>query len=128
MPRDDDSHVTFRVNLMPMPQTDADALVAARPANYDDRSVIPKYGDAVLAGEIRIEDIADRTHIESIQDYVVQVGQGSIENRRAERLGRTDASVALLRRIWRRELTAFQTGQPLKQWRLTPDIEPMNSL
>jgi hypothetical protein len=111
-----------------MAKADADAFIAARPANYDDRSVIPKNGYAVLRGEIRIEDIADRTHIESIQDYVVQVGQGSIENRRAERLGRTDASVALLRKIWRRELTAFEKGLPLKQWRLTPDIEPMNSL
>ena len=128
VPRDDESHLTFRVNLMPMAADEAQALIASRPSNYDDRSLIPSYGDAVLSGEMRIEDIEDRTHIESIQDYVVQVGQGSIENRRAERLGRTDASVALLRKIWRRELAFFEAGEPTKQWALTPEIEPMNGL
>ena len=124
VPRDDESHATFRVNLFPMPTAEAKEIIKARPANYDDRSVIAKYGDAVLAGDIRIEDIEDRTHIEFVQDYVVQVGQGGIENRRLERLGRTDASVALQRRIWRREIEAFASGQPLKQWRLPPDLEP----
>jgi 5,5'-dehydrodivanillate O-demethylase len=128
VPRDDESHTTFRVNLMPMSAAEADGLVKSRPANYDDRSLIAKYGDAVLAGDIRIEDIEDRTHIEFIQDYVVQVGQGSMENRRLELLGRTDASVVLLRKIWRRELTAFAAGAPLKQWRLPPDLEPIASL
>jgi 5,5'-dehydrodivanillate O-demethylase len=107
-----------------MPAAEAEAFVAARPANYDDRSVIAKYGDAVLAGDIRIEDIADRTHIEFVQDYVVQVGQGGVENRRHEVLGRTDAMVVLQRRIWRRELEALAEGRPLKQWRLPPDLEP----
>ena len=128
VPRDEGSHLTFRVNLMPMSSSQAEALINSRPANYDDRSLIPKYGDAVLSGDMRIEDIADRTHIESIQDYVVQVGQGSIENRRGERLGRTDASVALLRKIWRRELDLFTNDKPTKQWRLTEEIEPANGL
>ena len=128
VPRDDESHTTFRVNLMPMPAASAEALVRSRPANYDDRSLIAKYGDAVLAGDIRLEDIEDRTHIEFIQDYIVQVGQGSIENRRLEILGRTDASVVLLRKIWRRELSAFAADEPVKQWRLPPDLEPVAGL
>jgi 5,5'-dehydrodivanillate O-demethylase len=128
VPRDDESHLTFRVNLMPMSASEADALKNSRPSNYDDRTLIAKYGDAVLAGDIRIEDINDRTHIEFIQDYVVQVGQGGIENRRNEVLGRTDASVVLFRRIWKRELAAFAAGNPMKLWRLPPDLEPVSSL
>lgn len=128
VPRDDESHATFRVNLMPMPASEVAAFVAKRPANYDDRSAVARYGEAVLAGDIRIEDIEDRTHIEFIQDYVVQVGQGRIENRRLELLGRTDGSVVLLRNIWRRELEAFAAGKPMKQWKLTPDLEPVAGL
>lgn len=128
VPRDDESHYTFRVNLVPMSPTDADAFVAARPPGYDDRSMVKIYGDLVLAGELRIQDIQDRTHIEFVQDYVVQVGQGSVENRRFENLGRSDASVALLRRLWRREMEALVEGRPLKHWRLSDKIEPVSGI
>lgn len=125
VPRDDESHYTFRINLMPMSRDQAAEVIAKRPANFGDRSIVRKYGEAVLAGDVRIEDIEDRTHIEFIQDYVVQVGQGRLENRRLERLGRTDGSVALLRKLWQREATALAEGRPLKKWRLTEKIEPV---
>jgi 5,5'-dehydrodivanillate O-demethylase len=124
VPRDDESHYTFRVNLVTMPAEEAKKYIAERPENYSDRSMVRHYGEAVLAGELRIQDITDRTHIEFVQDYVAQVGQGSIENRKLEHLGRSDVIVALLRKLWKREMTALAEGRPLKQWRLTDKIEP----
>ena len=128
VPRDDESHYTFRINMVTMPEAEAKAFIAARPDEYGDRSVVMRYGEAVLRGDIRVQDIEDRTHIEFIQDYVVQVGQGSVENRRFENLGRSDTILALMRRLWLREMKALEDGRPLKQWRLTDKIEPVGGI
>lgn len=122
VPIDDENHRTFRANLTTVTGDEAKKILDNRPASYYDRSVIYKMGDAVLAGEIRMEDIKDRTHIEAIQDYVAQVGQGALENRRYERLGRIDSATVTLRRIWKREVMALAEGKPVKEWKLTDKI------
>jgi 5,5'-dehydrodivanillate O-demethylase oxygenase subunit len=78
--------------------------------------------DAVLSGRLRMQDIPDRPDRVLIQDHVAQVGQGVIVDRTAERLGRSDAAIVMLRKIWRRELRALATGQPLKAWAAWPDL------
>jgi 5,5'-dehydrodivanillate O-demethylase len=50
------------------------------------------------------------------QDYVAIRGQGTIVNRDAERLGKSDAGIVLLRRIFWREMDALKLGKPLKKW------------
>ena len=124
VPVDDESHTTFRVTLTPVTGDAAQALLASRSPSFYDRSVIPKFGDAVLAGKIRLQDIEDRTHIEAIQDYVAQVAQGPATTREDEHLGSSDVAEAHFRRIWRRELAALAEGKPLKEWHLTEDLEP----
>jgi hypothetical protein len=59
-------------------------------------------GAAVLRGEIRIQDLEgdDRANIVWVQDYAVQVGQGPIELRKKETLGRSDTALILQRKIW----------------------------
>jgi hypothetical protein len=47
---------------------------------------------------------------------VYRVGRGRIADRERERLGRGDAGIILLRKIWARELRALAEGRPLKQW------------
>ncbi len=124
VPVDDECHAAFRVNLIPVTGEAAQKILESRSPSFYDRSQIGKLGDAVLAGEIRMSDIEDRTHIEFIQDYVAQVGQGSIATREHEHLGLSDSCVTVLRRIWTRELKALEEGRPLKPWRLTEEIEP----
>jgi 5,5'-dehydrodivanillate O-demethylase len=51
------------------------------------------------------------------QDYVAQVGQGAIADRENEILGRSDAGVVFLRRLFMRELELIEKGLPTKQWR-----------
>ena len=51
-----------------------------------------------------------------VEDYACQVGQGAIADRGRERLGQIDQGVALVRKIWLRELAAFAEGRPVKQW------------
>jgi len=52
----------------------------------------------------------------SAQDYIAQIGQGAIADRENEFLGRSDAGIVFLRRIFLRELEAIRAGAPTKQW------------
>jgi 5,5'-dehydrodivanillate O-demethylase oxygenase subunit len=90
-------------------QRQRDARLAELPSPND-------LAAAVLRGELRVHDIEDYANIVQVQDTVAQVGQGVIADREHERLGRSDATLILLRRLWARELRALGEGQPLKQW------------
>jgi 5,5'-dehydrodivanillate O-demethylase len=124
VPIDDASHHTFRVTLTPVTGDEARRLLDGRSKSFDDRAGIAELANAVLAGKLRMQDIQDRTHIEFIQDYIAQVGQGPVETREREHLASSDVEEALFRRLWRRELTALAEGKPLKEWRLTEELEP----
>jgi 5,5'-dehydrodivanillate O-demethylase len=91
--------------------------------------------DAVLAGKIHIDEIAyperarhpDRlTDIERfwVQDNIAMLGQGVQWDRKNEHLGREDAAVILMRKLWARELDALTNGRPLKEWRRPPEMFP----
>jgi 5,5'-dehydrodivanillate O-demethylase len=122
VPIDDDNHAQIRVNLTTATGDDAKALLESRPAEFYDRSQIPVLGEAVLTGKLQLSDIR-HVHIEVIQDYVAQVGMGSIDNRRTERLAKSDATTILLRQLWKRELEALAGGRPLKKWAFTESIQ-----
>jgi 5,5'-dehydrodivanillate O-demethylase len=57
------------------------------------------------------------TALVNAQDYLVQVGQGQVVDRSKERLGKSDAGVILLRKIFHRELDAIAKGLPVKSWK-----------
>lgn len=58
----------------------------------------------------------------NIQDCAVLASLGPPARRSFEELlGGTDVSVALMRRLWLRQLQGFAGGRPLKQWR-RPDF------
>jgi hypothetical protein len=56
-----------------------------------------------------------------VQDIAVQAGQGRIQDRSTETLGRSDAGLALWRRILERELQIIADGGTPKKWQRTPD-------
>jgi 5,5'-dehydrodivanillate O-demethylase len=125
VPVDDNHHTTFRVTNIPVSsEEERTRLLEQRSKTYHDRSHIGELANKVIAGEIRLQDIEDRTHIEFIQDYVAQVSQMPVETRDDEHLASSDVEEALFRKIWRRELTALAEGRPLKSWQLTDDLEP----
>jgi hypothetical protein len=79
----------------------------------------------MLAGRLGMDDVdPERVDMIRLQDDVAQIGQGRIADRGAERLGRGDVGVILIRRLWTRELQAMAEGKPLKNWTRTPDIVP----
>lgn len=69
------------------------------------------------------EEIVELT---TAQDYVVQMGQGTIADRLNERLGQSDEGIVLLRKIFWREMEAIEKGLPTKQWRRLQNVDPLS--
>ena len=82
-----------------------------------------------MRGDLRIQDIdgPERSNIVWIQDYATQVGQGPLELRKKEMLGRSDRALILIRKIWERELQTLEAGNPLKQWQRTERLARSHS-
>jgi len=117
VPIDDESHVSFNVNLMHVTGEEA--------KRYEERQRAREQGGPppandlaarILAGGMHVDDLGQPPYIVGVQDTVAQAGQGAIADRVHEHAGRSDAAVLLLRSIWRRELRALAGGGPLTQW------------
>jgi 5,5'-dehydrodivanillate O-demethylase oxygenase subunit len=120
VPVDDEHHSSFIVNIAHVTGEVARRYCERRDAQQARMTGLAptsEIAEAVLRGELRIQDLGDRPDLINIQDYVAQCGQGAIADREHERLGRSDVGVILLRKIWERELRALAEGRPLKQWR-----------
>jgi 5,5'-dehydrodivanillate O-demethylase len=119
VPIDDVSHHSFNIGLV---HVTGEAAEKFRERRRHQQAAIAKLtptramADAVLAGKISVHDLEERPDIVNIQDNVAQEGQGAIADREHEQLGRSDAAVILMRRIWQRELSALKEGKSLKQW------------
>jgi 5,5'-dehydrodivanillate O-demethylase len=119
VPVDDVSHRSFNIALI---HVTGDAAQRLRERQRRQEEIVAKLPSAnemaakVLNGGISVHDIEERPDLVNIQDHVAQQGQGAIPDRDAERLGRSDVAVILLRQIWQRELRALAQGQPLKAW------------
>jgi 5,5'-dehydrodivanillate O-demethylase len=120
VPVDDLSHCSFNIALIHVSGEAAQRLRERQRRQEETIANLPSANEMaarVLAGKISVHDIEERPDIVNIQDHVAQEGQGAIPNRDAERLGRSDVAIILLRQIWQRELRAMAEGKPLKQWR-----------
>jgi len=124
VPVDDESRVSFRVDLVLVEGAAAEAYQQRlRQAHPNGGTAIwrDQLAQQVLAGARPIEDM-DRGLSQynrfRIEDYATQVGQGRIADRSADHLGRIDPGTVLRRQIWTRELRAFAEGRPLTEWRM----------
>jgi 5,5'-dehydrodivanillate O-demethylase len=119
VPVDDQHFANFGRAFFHAPK---EVLESMRDAGDDSGSVsaggsVGDIGDAILRGDLHLDAVDDRSRMLEIEDYITQVGQGPIELRPPEHLGRSDAQIVLFRRIWARELAALERGRPLKRWR-----------
>ncbi|HEY3918489.1 MAG TPA: Rieske 2Fe-2S domain-containing protein [Stellaceae bacterium] len=109
VPIDDESHLHFLIMVYHTKRRE-------RPEGTPIHEEI----EAILSGRKTWEDVANHPNIIRIQDGVSICGQGKIEDRSREQLGRSDAALAMLRRMWRRELELLGAGQSVTQFG-TPD-------
>jgi 5,5'-dehydrodivanillate O-demethylase len=126
VPVDDEHTTTFGVNFTHMPK-EARAAYLERQRNKAERlAALPPYtqvADAILRGEMQFDDIVDRhqypDRLFNMQDYVSQVGQGTIPDRSQWHQGYEDVTVIMLRNLWQRELRNLAQGHPTKRWQRT---------
>jgi 5,5'-dehydrodivanillate O-demethylase len=118
----------FRLRRLPLSGEAAREYRARRAASPAEANIsVAQMGAAVLSGKLSFQDLdnffKDKISLVHTQDYVAQVGQGSVAIRAREHLGRSDVGVILFRKIWERELRALAEGRPLKKWVLPQDAE-----
>lgn len=110
----DDEH-TVRMNIWSVPKTDpqTDARTLAYFEQAGDYSAADHHDDLFHRDLYPPDTVMNLT---SAQDYVAQRGQGVLVDREREVLGRSDAGIAFLRRLFERELDALRSGRPAKVW------------
>jgi 5,5'-dehydrodivanillate O-demethylase len=128
VPFDDEHSLEFRVRRLPLTGEAARVFRQNRAGLLaKETASVTALGDGVLSGRVRFQDLDKHFHdkiaLVHTQDYVSQVGQGTIADRSQEHLGRSDVGVILFRKIWERELRALAEGRPLKKWLLPQDAE-----
>lgn len=128
VPVDDENHIHFKVRAIPLAGENGPEWVdrrrGRRAAEASNRAEIVC---AVLKGKLQLGDIdANRTDYVIVEDEIAQTGQGEIADRDHEHLGRSDAGVILLRKLWERELRTLSKGRPVKQWSYKPDMIPVD--
>ena len=111
----DDTH-TYKVGVYAIPSAgpEADRATAEHFERYGDYNPADHH-DALFTDKMWPEDAS--LQLTPAQDYVAMMGQGTIVDRTQERLGQSDLGVALLRRIFWREMEALREGRATKQWR-----------
>jgi 5,5'-dehydrodivanillate O-demethylase len=119
VPIDDVSHMSFLSQLVPVTgveaeqyRADYEEVLAVRAAAIEPLVAARQ----ILNSTARIEDFRGHPMLVEIEDMAAQLGQGDIAAIGASRLGRTDAGVSFLRRLYARELQALAAGLPTKQW------------
>jgi 5,5'-dehydrodivanillate O-demethylase len=76
-----------------------------------------RLAEDILAGRLSLRDVdPKRCDLVRLQDDIAQLGQGRIADRSKDHPGLADVGVIALRKLWRRELSAFAQGKATKNW------------
>lgn len=124
VPTDDENHILFSTRKVHIAEEHLDEYWRIREkvkAQVKASRPIGEIAEEILAGRLSLSDVRDHPRFLFIEDAVAQLGQGRIADRSAERLGRSDVCIALLRRLFTRELTALSRSEPIKNWTYNGD-------
>lgn len=113
VPVDDERTMRFQLLVIPSMGEDADSKMVQRFDEYGDYDADEHHDELFHQNNYPKDGLLQLT---SAQDYVAVVGQGTIADRANERLGKSDAGIVLLRRIFLRELRQLREGRAAKQW------------
>ena len=124
VPVDDENHIHFEVRCIPFTGDRAQEwLQRRREKRAKEATNRADLVREVLKGKLHLSDIdPNRTDYVMVEDEIAQAGQGKIPDRNDEHLGRSDAGVILLRKIWERELRALAEGRRLNEWTRPADL------
>jgi 5,5'-dehydrodivanillate O-demethylase len=114
VPVDDTHTYKFGVYAIPSVSPEEDQATLDHFAKYGDYNPA-HYHDELFLEKRWPEDPS--LQLTPAQDYVAIMGQGAIVDRNRERLGKSDAGIVLVRRIFWREMEAIKSGESGKEWR-----------
>jgi len=127
IPVDDENCVSFPLDFAHLSGEAAERYQERRQkAKLATKIPHTELGEAVLQGKLCMEEIEIQPNLKnltSLEDYVVQVGQGPSAPREEDRLGKLDVGVFLVRKLWERELKALAENRPLKRWVIPAELE-----
>lgn len=111
-----DDYATARMNIWSVPSTtpENDRRIRDYFESCGDYNAADHHDELFYENRYPLDTVMQLT---SAQDYVAQCGQGAIADRAHEVLGRSDAGVAFVRRIFLREIDALAAGRATKAWR-----------
>lgn len=131
VPVDENTHTSFIVDCV---HKEGDAAETYRRVKAQHREALKQLEpaesvvDRILAGTLHIDEVEDRPDIVLIQDGVAIGGLRRPRDRSTDQLRSSDRQVALLRRLWRREMQALATNQPITRWHIPADLVPTSGL
>jgi 5,5'-dehydrodivanillate O-demethylase len=120
VPNDDRTSTRFIIYSVPSSGEEVDRRICNYFEKFGDYNPADHHDELFVHQRVTDDTLLQLT---SAQDYVAAVGQGEIVDRTNERLGRSDMGIAVLRRIFWREMEAIREGRPTKAWRrLASDV------
>lgn len=128
VPIDDDSFMSYTLNFAALTGEASDRYRVRLAARHWGASQTNDLAAAILRGERHVSEFDDHLEAVAIQDSVAQAGQDRIADRSQDHLGRSDEGVILLRKLWERELRAFDEGRPLKDWYRPVDMRVISGV
>ena len=132
IPTDDEHHIVYMSTLVPVGADEVDAYHETQAA-YRERLAkarpVTEVALDILEGRLSLDDVTDHPMLLQVEDAVAQGAQGPIYDRSEELLGRTDAGVSKLRRVFERELRAVaETGATTRTWDYSNQPDPAQGL
>lgn len=115
VPIDNESTVRFIVYAVPRGDGESQRKVIKRLEGVGDYDPADHHDELFKEGIYPTDDPILK--LTNAQDYVAIVGQGAIADRANEWLGKSDAGIVMLRKIFDRELDALDSNKPLKVWK-----------
>lgn len=114
VPVDDEHSVRFTINATPSSGAEIDRIVTENAEIHGNYNPADHHDELFYDDKYPNEVVFKLT---SAQDYVAQMGQGVIADRTNERLVTSDEGIALLRKIFFRELDRLREGRLTKSWK-----------
>jgi 5,5'-dehydrodivanillate O-demethylase oxygenase subunit len=131
IPVDDESHIRFDYRAFPfVKKDDAEALMKVDARINQPIGTAAGFANQILDGTLDFKTLKANPEIvagqlTNVQDCAVMSSMYPMATREHnEMLGQTDLGIALLRRLWRQELTAFATGQKTRDWKRPASLWP----
>lgn len=120
VPTDDEDHILFATRFVQVPPDQLGEYWTVREQLRSDTENARSMRDVtndILAGKLTLAEAKGHPRFLMIEDAVAQLGQGAIVDRSSEMLGSSDVLIAIMRRLFTRELRAIADGGAVKNWR-----------